>query len=996
MSTTFSLFNVLIILSALAVSPAAADDPLEFLHLLQREGYADVAIDYLDQIKTDPNAPKDVMEIWDLEMSRSKNEAAKDAYSPSQARQLTTDSKALLDRYAKAHPDRPEAIQEMAKWSVEQALEAQYLVLRATYSTDKEEKAKLRADARKIFEQIRPGFVAAYQASVKLQDSLPPKATARQRENAAIIVGENRLTVVMVDFYLAQSQEDGPQRTAALTKLIKDFDAIYQDYREAFLGWKAHFFHGRILQELGQISEAKDIYEEVAACDEHNIEDLGDSKQTTRLKTLKRTGLEDFFADVEQYYLQTLYQVSKKDYLEEIRTWRAAHKALSEKCYGYQALTLEYAKNCLEIGKTKGVNKASFDREALKLLGEVTPVLSPYQQDAIKLRRQLNPNATPEQGFEDAVIDGNAALENKKWAEAIACYEKAISTKTKPNKRRLAEVEDALVGCYHNLAVQLYQKGKVDEAIATAKRALKPEFLQAKTAPGIAVFLLTVQYNQCREAADRSNAEKKAKSELIAKVSNTAKSIIKFWPAKEEGDAARIMLMRLAQAQGNMAEADKILSEINPSSKEYPTALTTMGYSHWTRYKDAKKQAKADAEKKIAIDKDRIAKRDEDRRQAVDYTEKAVKALNASWTPDAAMPLALREAQMLLAGIYIEGEDFKQAGSLYKPLIDDILKDSSQPLDETALLIFEGAGQAFLQLGDVENVATVGTKLTELGSDQAQVNRAIIAFAIALEKVRKKAMTESDSAEPAVLGVGASKLKSLTDLQEKIMINLSKREKLSSNDMVWIVKTSSNLGTDEAKAAAAELIERIIDKANNDQSFEKEIEKAKPALQSLGATIQAERGQYDKAKDLIDQLIQTYPRKLEPRVSQAKILTEWAAKDSSKYGDAIAKWDTLRMKLERVSTGSKIDDSKIDPKYEVILNEADCFYKMSQKTKSKDDAKKGLDLLSPYLNLDPKIRTPNDEYKEISLKYFQLGGKLADFLGVPRPIRPKTRRPPSR
>ena len=85
---------------------------------------------------------------------------------------------------------------------------------------------------------------------------------------------------------------------------------------------------------------------------------------------------------------------------------------------------------------------------------------------------------------------------------------------------------------------------------------------------------------------------------------------------------------------------------------------------------------------------------------------------------------------------------------------------------------------------------------------------------------------------------------------------------------------------------------------------------------------------------------------------------------------------------------------KIDPKYEVILNEVDCFSRLAQKTKSKDDehAKKGLDLLTPYLNLDPKIRHPNDEYKEISFKFFQVGGKLADFLGVPPPVRPKAKR----
>ena len=78
---------------------------------------------------------------------------------------------------------------------------------------------------------------------------------------------------------------------------------------------------------------------------------------------------------------------------------------------------------------------------------------------------------------------------------------------------------------------------------------------------------------------------------------------------------------------------------------------------------------------------------------------------------------------MLLAEIYSEGEDFKKPPRLYKPLLDDILKDSSKPFDETALRIFDGAGQAFLQLGDVENVAAIGAKFMELGPDQAAGQR---------------------------------------------------------------------------------------------------------------------------------------------------------------------------------------------------------------------------------------------------------------------------------
>ena len=83
----------------------------------------------------------------------------------------------------------------------------------------------------------------------------------------------------MIDFYVAQAQ--AAQRTALLDKLTKDFDAIYQDFREALpgtrralLAWRAHFWHARTLQELGRTREALDVYEEVVACNTKDIEDV--------------------------------------------------------------------------------------------------------------------------------------------------------------------------------------------------------------------------------------------------------------------------------------------------------------------------------------------------------------------------------------------------------------------------------------------------------------------------------------------------------------------------------------------------------------------------------------------------------------------------------------------------------------------------------------------------------------------------------------------------
>ena len=442
--------------------------------------------------------------------------------------------------------------------------------------------------------------------------------------------------------------------------------------------------------------------------------------------------------------------------------------------------------------------------KALALLREMADVRSPYQDDAIRLRRELDPKGSPNQGFQDFLMDGNVAFEKKQWAKAAELYEKAVTAKTpKTEPGLLADVQDAIVRCYWNLASQLYQEKKVEEAITTAKKALKREYLQTTSAPKLAVRLLKMQHYQYQTAAEKTDAEIKAKAGLLAEVTVTANAIIQLWPGKEEGDAARVVLMQLALAQNNVAEADRVLREISEASAEYPTALMTMGYAHWNNYRNAKKQIEADEAKSVAVDKDRIAKRDEDRRLTVEYIEKAVKVLKPG-TEGAPMPDALRECQRSLAAIYSEGKEFDKAALQYRPLIAEVLdKDSKKPLDDNALLIVEGAGQAYLQLNDVENVAAIGAALLKLGHDDAQLNRAILSLAIGVEKLRKT-LAESDSGDPTPQESSAAKLKALTDLQEKVLVELSKRKELSPNDMTWIARTSANLGTQDAKVAAAE------------------------------------------------------------------------------------------------------------------------------------------------------------------------------------------------
>ncbi len=71
-SCFYILLAVILALPAIAAA-AAKDDQLEFLHRMEKDGFADIAVDYLNDLKNDPgNAPPSIMRVWELEMSTAK------------------------------------------------------------------------------------------------------------------------------------------------------------------------------------------------------------------------------------------------------------------------------------------------------------------------------------------------------------------------------------------------------------------------------------------------------------------------------------------------------------------------------------------------------------------------------------------------------------------------------------------------------------------------------------------------------------------------------------------------------------------------------------------------------------------------------------------------------------------------------------------------------------------------------------------------------------
>lgn len=938
-----TLIAAILVTSACLCVPTAraVDDPLEFLHAMQKNGYSDIAVDYLKMIKDQPKAPKDVLDRWDLEMSQSLRAAAKTAYNETEAKRFMDDAKKYLDKFIEADPKRPEAIQAGADWADISGQQALQTLRRAKDLADKDQKAEALTAVRKTLEEIRPRFLQAAESFQQTVEKMGAKD--RRRPNMESQLMETRLKIAMADFYLAQTYDEAksPERMSGLEKAARTFDAIYQNNRGTIFGLQSHFMDGRARHEQGKLDDAKAIYEEVLANDQDDTGSRGPRK---------KTGLEELFGEVQQYYLRCVAKESPKDYFREAMEWRTLRKATSEKTDAYQGISFELAKNLLKAAEQVGAtDKAKYTTAAVKILSEMGRVTSQYQQEAIKIRRQVKGGSDGDSGFEESIVLGDESAKDKKWTEAIEHYQKAVDAAAgaKIDKKRVDAVRNAIAGCYYNMAYEHFRKGDTEKTSKALKQLLA-DFRDTDTAPLAAALQMNVAMNDYANAMDK---EKAVKDAALKNVLDIANSIIETWPGKPEADAARLTLGRLKIVNDQIDEAAAIFKHMNPKSEHYATALYLTGYTYWRHYRIEKKTIEEKQEQNAAVTAEEKEKRDTYRKKAVKIAQTAVDSLKAAAPQaDGRMPRMLIDSQLLLAEITLEGGDAKEAAGLFQPLIDEVQKTEAKSLDENMLKIFNGGVQAYLQLNELDKAAKVSEVLLKLGPDVANVNVSLLNFAKRIDAERKKADEAAENAKGAT-EVEAAKAKrdSYEKLLGDLLTNLSGREQLSPGGMFWIAKTMAAIKmTDQAEKQA----QKILDRMDNDAKFAEAGAKAVPGIRALLIAISRQKGKYADALEQVERLIEENPKALEPKMEKGQILQAACEKDPEKYSKAVAHWERLRRGLERM---------KKKPKeyYDVTYNEAFCLYNWAKKEGDKENANKGRQLLKQLLLLDPKLNGPD-------------------------------------
>ncbi len=544
--------------------------------------------------------------------------------------------------------------------------------------------------------------------------------------------------LALIDYYVAQTYPDpkGADHLAALRKAAKSLDAIYQQDRShsaglTAVGLYAHMWTGKAVEELGDLQTAADILDEVLAAAPEPAE------------TSQTTGLEPLFAQAEYFRLMVMLRQEPKKFLLEATTWLKEYSRFKQTA-GYQGVSLEVAKADLaRAAKAPTSEKTRLTRDATKILGDVVKVHNPYQTEARRLLHELRLTSGQGEGdqekldaksFEEAKGMGDDRMETHEWSRALEWYGLALKLAAKTTGKdppRVDVVQEQINRAQLMLVRELFNSGKLTQCIEAVDKIVHDDAGKVRQNSAAAAQASAVAVTAALNLyADASGEDKKAAA--AEKLVKLAEFTEKYWPDSPEADDARMARGQAKLVAGQIGDAIAIFERVNPKSDRFPMATYMAGKAYALRYlaEKAKPESTRNSEQMAA-----------DRAKAVECISTGLAALKSQVESGKPLPKYYLEMQLLLAEIYNEGGQFKEAAAIYQPLVDMIEAEKPLTLDATTLRVFLGAVRAYSApaLGRFADAGKVSNVLIDLGPDTREVNTELVKFARLLEGEWEKA-----------------------------------------------------------------------------------------------------------------------------------------------------------------------------------------------------------------------------------------------------------------
>lgn len=597
----------------LCMGSSRADEPaVEFVNALRNQGYYDVALEYLAEIKDDPLVSEKFRKTIPYERASTLIDQVATMRDRQRIESQLDEAQQLLADYAKGNDSLVERVKTLnfSGQLLSRRADLRMRESEADFLTA-DEREKILVKARGFLEDALASVTQATEGAARLLDPSPgnPDAIKISRDDpgARTLVREIRgiyQSLLVQRPYVAERladtfPEQAPERRQLLADAAKVLNRIWNQYPNSLAGVQACVYSGRCFQKLGKHKEALDQFTQVMALD--------------RSSTTNELRKNAFSLAAESWQQTNPYPVRGVIGQLEPVVERLTRSEMRDPDWLRVVLELGLAKRKLaeavkSAGGVSAESKArAVEREAARFVRVVTRSKNPHRQRARELLEQWDvPLIEPAEGDAEA----------KKIDSFASAYEVG---KAKVTEIELLAGEVVRAKQTGTVSETLKQQlmDKCDQAIATLDLAIA--FADAETAPA---DLNLCRYFQCYcyfvsqrylEASvvgqflldnhpvlegtkQASGLLLKSRSAMVAAADkndnqyelrlwkNSSLEVASRWPGSPEAATAVQALIQIAVREGRMRDAVEYMQKLPSESDSRSATAALLGQQLFAKY----------------------------------------------------------------------------------------------------------------------------------------------------------------------------------------------------------------------------------------------------------------------------------------------------------------------------------------------------------------------------------------------------------------------------
>jgi hypothetical protein len=595
------------LLSLVAAPSSFGREPAEeFVKGLEDRGMHELALEYLELLKTSPVADDAIRQQIPYLRGTALIEQSRQSADAGARGRLLDQARQELEKFAETNPHSVQGAEAQLQLATVQMSRGQELVAQlaqlpndATYGA---QRRKLGQDARVLFADAHDTFARAEGIYSSELEKLPPAAEREGHNEAGSKRQEYRARVAQLRFLAAQTQFESaqsyPPDAEEFRKIneaaAQDLSAIYDEFaRTLLVGLYARLYEGRCYAAISKYQEALGCYDEI----------IGKDNVLPAFRKL--------IASAVRYKAETLIAQQKFDAAidackDELKTTRREE----ERQHEWLGLRFRYADALVKKAATSGTDSAEHRRlssEARDVYRSVAKWPGEFQLAARTAAASSGGAKTADQKkeepktFQAAYDMGKEALSNFNAAKlAIPTAErnnptalpelKAQMESGKEDARRYFRLATTLVEDDTDLKVlnevryflcwlywenrDYYRAAVLGEFIARRY----PDHPAASSSAKIAMASLEQLYTAARTAKGNKDAGQFEAGQM----SKLAEFISRRWPGTEDADAAFGVLLNDAIRSGRIEDGEKLLSQATQQSR--PRLELQLGNAMWVHY----------------------------------------------------------------------------------------------------------------------------------------------------------------------------------------------------------------------------------------------------------------------------------------------------------------------------------------------------------------------------------------------------------------------------